>query len=252
MQSPPKFPKELTMKTTFATLRRIAALLIAFKLLASVASASITMTITAEMFSNDNGGSAFTIGESVTVSFTTISGLGVPNIDNSTTTVEWYRTNDNTDPAFGTPFWSNVTVTGATGSYSATTSEHVSQLQSGDKRDAFYAAVWENVDNGFGLFRGGEEINFIDAFVQPSSLVDAVYNGDSSVTPETTFLNGVYDISGATKAELFIYTDGYSKEYIATINTVTITGAVIPEPAAALPLGFVVLGYVMCRRKKMV
>lgn len=64
-------------------------------------------------------------------------------------------------------------------------------------------------DNGLGFSRSGEEINYIDIFVEPGTLVSAVYGADSSVTPENTFINGTYDVTSSTDNTLFIYTNGY-------------------------------------------
>ncbi|MFP4157262.1 MAG: PEP-CTERM sorting domain-containing protein [Opitutales bacterium] len=238
------------MRYALKSIRRLVYGLLLLASLSGVANAAISVTVTALVNTNSNSGSAFSVGETVTVTFTTVDGLGAPNLENSATNVHWETTNDSSDFRFGPLFWSDITVSGTSGSYSSATSDHTSWLESGDRRNAFYAAVWEDGDNGFGLFKGGEEINFIDAFVEPASLVPAVYGADSSVTPETTFFDGNFDVSGADTKTLFFYTNNWANEYIATIDTITITGAAIPEPSSAFLVGLGVFCLGALRRRR--
>lgn len=209
---------------------------------AHIAHAAVGIAVTAMIDSVDS--TAFSVGETVTVTFTIADGIGAPNLENTATSAYWQ-----TD---GT-FWSSITVSGATGTYNSATSDPTKWLESGDRRDSFYAAAYDDVDNGFGLLRNGEEINFVDAFISPSALVAAVYGADSSVTPENTFINGLYDVSSATglaNNSLYLYTDAYTNEYIGTISTIEISGATVPEPSAySMLVGLIVLCGVVSRRR---
>ncbi len=232
-------------KRTLATLALSA-------LLASSAHAAVNFTVDLTITSAD--GSAFSIGENVSVTLTTIDGLGAPNKQNDGGGVDWDYTQPGADP--GVPLFSNISITGTSGAFDFNFVEKHSNIRAGDSvgvsgtQDRFFLYLDEAQANGFNLFRNGEELNYFDFRVDPASLVSVVYASNPGATPENTFVNGTYEFTDATVNAVYFYTDGYSNEYIGTATALTVTGAV-PEPAATpIITALAALAYACQRRRR--
>lgn len=200
------------------------------------AQAIVTFSLVGEVVARE-GGTAYTVGESVTLTYISSADLGVPNQTNSTSTVDWLG---NVSPF--PVIWNDIILSGTTGTYTPADS---GQLFSKDTSDLLLAV--NNASNtSIGLSVDGEAILQIYASVIPSGTY-ARYPGDDSTSPETVFYNGTYDVTNKDVGS--IETD-FTSFYYVEFSSLTITGALVPEPSEyALGLGVVVLLGVLVRRK---
>lgn len=216
--------------------------LLANLLAVGAAQAAATFTFTGTI--TQDGGDAFALGETFTISFTTNDDLGAPNLTNDATGVRWA---ESTEP--GGQIWNTVSISGATGSYQTPApGDADGDLRSDSSRPLYISAYTDSLTTDLGIFRGGEEFSFVEAWVAPTTTF-ASYGGTAAVRADNTFINGTYAVT--TPFEAQFYTDGYDKEYRASFSSVTITGATVPEPASfALLGGLAALGATATRRRR--
>ena len=219
-----------------------ATLLFSLLAFAGTAHAAVTFTFTGTI--TQDAGNAFELGEAFSFSVTTNETLGAPNYLNDSSGVRWDEA-----PAPDGVIWSTMSISGATGSYQAPAPEYAdADLRSDSIRPLYISAYTDSVTTGLGLYRGGEEFYFLEAWVSPSGTF-ASYGASMAVRPDNTFHNGTYALT--TVLDAYIYTDGYDKEYRATFSSLTISGSSIPEPsAAAIVAGLGALAAISLRRRR--
>ena len=249
--------------------RRLSVALLVFGGLASQSYAEVIVTATGTIQTSD--GTAFSLGESVTVTFTLAEGIGAPNATNTTDYARWeVSAGTGSDPSWGYPtgtaLFSDISVSGATGSYDSGSADHSNVIESGYKvlpngrvRDlAIYLGVYEHAESGFGLVRGGEDISWIDFAVKPASFLPTSLAGDASVTPESLFPNGTYDTTGADLSQIYFYTgQGWNNSYDMSVDSFTISSgasevSAVPEPSGALCLAGLIASSAFLRRREAV
>lgn len=223
---------------------RLFPLLLVNLLAVGAAQAAVTFTFTGTI--TQDGGDAFALGETFTLSFTTSDSLGAPNFSNDASGVYWTQTDD---PS--TQIWSNLSLSGATGAYQTPDPVDADgDLRSDDDRPLFMSAYTDSVTTGLGLVRGGEEFYYFEAWMVPSGSF-ASYGGTAAVRADNTFINGTYAVT--TSVGGYFTTDGFANEYYASFSSVTISGGVasVPEPASAAALfGLAALGAIATRRRR--
>lgn len=233
---------------------RGAAIAAALSCLSTAAPAAVVFSVETTII--DVSGGAFSLGEAVTLTFTTRDGLGAPNFRNDADIAYW--THDSTDPGdpLNLPLWADVTVSGATGSFDEDTADPFSSLEMagpGHFRDTLYLGAGDDVGDSIGLTRGGEALVYVDAAVAPSWLLPFFLGGDDTQRVETTFVDGRYTFAAATNATAYFYTEDYANEYVAKIDALTISGALppapVPLPAGAWLLLAGVAGLALARRR---
>ena len=244
-------------------LRSLGAALLVFGGLASQSNAAMTVTATGTITDNW-GGPAFSIGETVTVTFTLAEGIGAPNVANTTGYAEWATSTGTTNgyPS-GSALFTDLSISGATGSYDAGSADHDNVIASGYKvfpntfvrNTALYLGAYENAENGMGLAKGGEDISFVDVALGPDSFFATSRAGDASVTPESVFVNGTYDTTSSTGSSIWFGMgyNGGGNWYQASLDSVTISGAsevsAVPEPGQNLGLLALGAGGLLLRRR---
>lgn len=217
-------------------MKRVSLLLVGLWAFTFHAQAIVTFSLVGEVTEIFGTGTAFTVGDSVTVTMTTTADLGVPNSENTTSSVIWSG-----DVSPNPSVWGDVSLSGSTGTY---TPANRGDLSSNNTPE-LYLDVYNKNNSSIGLSHGGEAIIYIDAIITPSGTY-ARYPGDSSASPETAFYNGTYALTHDPAGSVYTDTETY---YGIQYTSLTITGALVPEPGTyALSFGVVVLLGVMLRR----
>lgn len=209
-----------------------------FSFLALTLSAQAIVTFTAVGQITSVGGGAFALDQTITVTFSTASDLGVPNEQNDGFSVEW--------DGYLSPnpiIWSDVSIDTATGTYIPASTAAI-----GSNTGPFLYLV-ANGSDSIGLTVNTEEVSSIEMNFELSGTY-ATYPGDLTTSPETVFYNGTYSMATTLNTSR-ITTDSNVKSYSVTYSSLTISGAqAVPEPQTyALVFGGLVLMGVMLRRK---
>lgn len=226
-------------------------------LLAASTSASAALVFTFNTTVTSAPGTAFSIGQPVTITLTTNDPavLGTPldtDGNMSASHALWYV------EFTGTPqIWSDVQISGTTGSYVYPDGfPNAPYDELGSNVDQRPRVIADSETNSIGLSAGGESIRGF-YFTQTTPIAGwQNFPNDATATLDNVFNLGTYPITTPTSFSILTF-DGGINAYTLSGTDFTISdsaAAVIPEPstylAAASAIGLA--GFIVVRRRKRV
>ena len=220
------------MKKQTSPLSRIASGMAALTLLLANAASAATITVNGTI--TTAASSAYTVGQSVSFTFTTLNTLGAPNATDSPELSDWIYNSAGNPPIFST-----VTGTSLTGAWTDTPSGgdpwseiYVNRALGGEMQ---FVAATDNASLGTGLFVGSHKVQIVQAsFKMPSGSLPSYVTGGlvDNILPIGTFTVSTPEIG--TFSRLYT-TNGEDNRFNVTSVTYSVDAA--PEPSRMLLLG---------------
>ena len=192
------------------------------------------VTIIANITITDDGGmSALTVGQTMTLTFVTLPGLGLPNFNEHPNSSHW-RYESNGDP----PIWSTVTGSALSGTWTDTPngtdpySEIRIDRDIGDGRLSLIAGT--DSGQGIGLFAGSDELSVVILSMDMPSGAIPSWPGVGLGTLEAVLPSGTFTPSFTVDGRLI--TINNPERYTFEVDSISFFAGSVPEPSRSLCL----------------
>jgi hypothetical protein len=214
-----------------------------------------TITVSG-LVTNADGGSLYTIGQSVEIVFTTATSMGLPNWFDTSGVSSWAGSYAS-HPVSGVDVWSNITVSATVGTWH----ESAIEAHSGDyllvnraldmiSLNSSSTVPITGVQNGLGLFNSGIELVYISSEVTlPSGALPSWPGAANSFVDNILPNPGSYLATPLTFFRL-AFSDGSFYDVGDGADSLNVTVASIPEPSSAMLICVATSALFLRRRKE--